>query len=143
MAFLSPGDLCGIETKFMCIFSLPFLSLSLVSLDSLLVLVRCCFRGFSFHYTSPSTSPQPSISSRLFPICVFACFYYYFVCFVAFSFSFSFSFCFCFVFDFNFSVFYHFLFFFVSFLATSAPSLGFVVIFSRFSVRSAATRIFS
>lgn len=60
MTFLSPGDLCGIETKFMCIFSRLSRSLSL--------LVRCCF--WVFHFTSlpwPGTISPPNIYASRSP----------------------------------------------------------------------------
>lgn len=125
MAFLSPGDLCGIETKFMCIFSPLSRSLSL-SACSLL------FLGFSFHFSAVTRHhstpeyiclPLP----RTFPF-AYSLVSIIISCFVAFSF------CFCFAFDFNFS-----FFFFSFFLATSAQSFG--LVFSDF-VRSDATRFF-
>lgn len=128
MAFLSPGDLCGIETKFMCIFSPLSRSLSL-SACSLL------FLGFSFHFSAVTRHhstpeyiclPLP----RTFPF-AYSLVSIIISCFVAFSF------CFCFAFDFNFSFF---LFFSHFFLATSAQSFG--LVFSDF-VRSDATRFFS
>lgn len=121
MAFLSPGDLCGIETKFMCIFSPLSRSLSL-SACSLL------FFGFSFHFSAVTrhhSTPEyiclPLL--RTFPF-AYSLVSIIISCFVAFSF------CFCFAFDFNFSFF---------FLATSAQSFG--LVFSDF-VRSDTTRFF-
>lgn len=102
MAFLSPGDLCGIEPKFMCIFSPLFFSLSLQLVP---LLVRCCFSGFSFHFSA--VTKQHSTPEYCPPLPLIFPFAYSLVsiiisCFVAFSF------CFCFAFDFNFS--FHFFF---------------------------------
>lgn len=54
MAFLSPGDLCGIETKFMCIFSI--LSLSFLSS---LCLFLCVVVFGVFHFTTQAPVPPP------------------------------------------------------------------------------------
>lgn len=96
MAFLSPGDLCGIETKFMCIFSplsLSFCTCLFVVVFGFFISLLCRDQA-PFH---PRIYMPPLL--RIFPF-AYSLVSIIISCFVAFSF------CFCFAFDFNFSFFF-------------------------------------